>query len=1016
MTSIRVLLVIALTFAGFAGSGLLTAQDHEADTRQSSSNGNGGWTPLFDGKSLAGWEVASGYDFEDGGQVEVQDGCLVIGSGRPATGVRWTGAFPRYDYELELESRRVEGNDFFCGLTFPVGDGALTLILGGWGGGVVGLSCIDGNRAAENETGTYREFKTGQWYHIRLRVTPEKVSAYLDDKYLCGVEPGHRKLNVTGEMEPCLPLGIATWNTTGALRNVRFRTLASDAEPCAFQSARPVWPTGRETEMNLTTGFRAIFSSQPEQRVSLKIAASTVYRAWLNGSFVAVGPARGPHGYYRMDVLDLSRHLRAGQNVLAIEVAGYNVNTYNTLDQPSFLQAEVVTDRDEVLAATGADGLDFVATIPGARVQRVQRYSFQRAFIEVYRQSPRTDAWRNSTAPILDSVELSEVSAKPLLPRRVLLPQFEMRDPVQHVASGQMTKQDPPGQLWKDRSLVNIGPQFKGYPENQLETIPSLEMQVLRSQESKPLASPYEPAEAVALSAGTYRILDFGTNLTGFIGSTLECAEKSRLWFAFDEILTEGDVDFKRLGCVNLVSYELEPGTYTVESIEPYTLRYLKLICVEGACSATQVHLREYKHPDPTQAVFECSDPQLNELYKAGIETFRQNVLDVFMDCPSRERAGWLCDSYFTSRVARDVTGTTLVEQNFFENFLLPDRFEYLPTGMLPMCYPADHNDGIFIPNWSLWFVVQLEEYLERSGDRHTVDALREKVLQLFAFFAGHENSDGLLEKLPSWVFVEWSKANEFVQDVNYPSNMLYAAALAAAGRIYDLPDLQAKAETIREAIRQQSFDGQFFVDNALRKEGKLEVTRNRSEVCQYFAFFFDVASPETHGQLWTVLRDEFGPSRKETKAHWDVHVANSFIGNMLRFELLSRYGNQQQILDESTAYLLYMAERTGTLWENDGAYASCNHGFASHIVHTLYRDVLGVVRMDIPHQTVEVRLADVRLDWCRGSLPTPAGPIQLQWERRGDELVYSVQAPDGYRVEVTNASGRELTAAPAAN
>ena len=76
--------------------------------------------------------------------------------------------------------------------------------------------------------------------------------------------------------------------------------------------------------------------------------------------------------------------------------------------------------------------------------------------------------------------------------------------------------------------------------------------------------------------------------------------------------------------------------------------------------------MREYKHPQPVGAAFACSDEQLNTLYRAGIETFRQNTLDVFMDCPSRERAGWLCDSYFTSRVARDLTGTTVVEQAFF--------------------------------------------------------------------------------------------------------------------------------------------------------------------------------------------------------------------------------------------------------------------------------------------------------------------------------------------------------------
>ena len=62
----------------------------------------------------------------------------------------------------------------------------------------------------------------------------------------------------------------------------------------------------------------------------------------------------------------------------------------------------------------------------------------------------------------------------------MLLPQFEIRDPRQHVAAGHVTKRDKVEQPWKDRSLVNIGPQFKGYPEDQLETIPSLEIQTLQ--------------------------------------------------------------------------------------------------------------------------------------------------------------------------------------------------------------------------------------------------------------------------------------------------------------------------------------------------------------------------------------------------------------------------------------------------------------------------------------------------------------------------------------------------------
>jgi hypothetical protein len=282
----------------------------------------------------------------------------------------------------------------------------------------------------------------------------------------------------------------------------------------------------------------------------------------------------------------------------------------------------------------------------------------------------------------------------------------------------------------------------------------------------------------------------------------------------------------------------------------------------------------------------------------------------------------------------------------------------------------------------------------------------------LFDFFKRYENQDGLLEKLPSWVFVEWSAAADFVQDVNYPTNMLYAGVLTAAGRMYHMPELLAKADHIREVIRRQSFDGHFFVDNAVRKkDGKLDVTRNRTEVCQYYAFFFRVATPQTHPELWSTLRDKFGPNRKKTKEFSDVHMANSFIGNMLRMELLSRAGLSRQILEESIAYLLYMADRTGTLWENTEPSASCDHGFASHIVHTLYRDVLGIRQIDRLGHRVSVQFNDVPLDYCQGMLPTPDGPVRLHWRKTADKIEYQLHVPAGYRVTITNRSGKKLSA-----
>lgn len=776
-----------------------------------------------------------------------------------------------------------------------------------------------------------------------------------------------------------------------------------------FRTARPVWPRGRETEKNLFAGFRAVFDLPASREAVLRIVASTVYRVFVNGRFRGYGPARGPHGYYRVDHLDLTSGLVAGRNLVAIEVAGYNVNTYDVLDQPSFLQAEIEVDG-QVVASTAGSGKRFEAGILKCRVEKVQRYSFQRPFIEIYRMDPSSEDWRGNAAAPFETVACEALAAKNLIPRRAPYPDYALRQPARHVAKGDLETGVAVARLWKDRSLTMIGSKFFGYPESELAEIPSLDLQKVASRNVTAIDKAYAWEDAIALGTNQFHIFDFGTNLSGFFGARVAVSKPVRLYFTFDEILRNGDVDFKRLGCVNAVEYHLAPGTYELECFEPYTLKVLKAMVLEGECSLDHVYLREYVNPDVWKAHFSASDSGLNRLFAAGRETYRQNAVDLFTDCPSRERGGWLCDSYFTGRVEPWLSGHNNVEKAFLENFLLPDKFAHLPEGMLPMCYPADHNNGQFIPNWALWFVLELEEYLGRSNDQRIVDAARPRVTRLFEYFKRFRNSDGLLEKLESWVFIEWSKANDFVQDVNYPSNMLYAAALAAAGRMYGVPEWRDEAGKVRDVIRRQSFDGEFFVDNALRRNGVLTPTHNRTETCQYYAFYLDTATPETHGKLWEILRDKFGPARKEKGLYPEIYPANSFIGNVLRLELLSRAALSRQIVEETRAYLLYMADRTGTLWENVGDYASLNHGFASHVVNVLYRDVLGLNRVDAVRKTVHLRFTDTSLAWCEGRVPVPGGAVLLRWEKENGAIAYKLEAPAGYAVTVDNHSGAPLS------
>ena len=173
------------------------------------------------------------------------------------------------------------------------------------------------------------------------------------------------------------------------------------------------------------------------------------------------------------------------------------------------------------------------------------------------------------------------------------------------------------------------------------------------------------------------------------------------------------------------------------------------------------------------------------------------------------------------------------------------------------------------------------------------------------------------------------------------------------------------------------------------------------------------MAGLETHKELWLTLRDEFGPKRLETKAYPEVHQANAFVGNYLRLELLSRFGRCRQLKQELLDYFLYTAEKTGTLWEHRRSSASCNHGFASHVAHFLYRDVLGLYRVDTQKKVVELRFSDVGLDFCQGTMPTAEGVVSLWWRTEGDKILYRASVPAGFLLKVTNLTGRRLTLAP---
>ena len=223
LRSSAALVLVSLLPAGFTAADEKAAKDQPSVATKSSAED---WQPLFNGKDLDGWKVTN---FGGEGDVLIENGDVVITQGADLSGIHTDRKLPKSNYEVQFEAQREAGGDFFAGLTFPIRDSFCSLIIGGWGGGVCGISSLDGMDASENDTTSYQQFDKGRWYRIRLVVRDEHISAWIDDKQIVDVDTTGRRIGVRFEVERSKPFGFATYATTGRIRKARIRSLPPES-------------------------------------------------------------------------------------------------------------------------------------------------------------------------------------------------------------------------------------------------------------------------------------------------------------------------------------------------------------------------------------------------------------------------------------------------------------------------------------------------------------------------------------------------------------------------------------------------------------------------------------------------------------------------------------------------------------------------------------------------------------------------------------------------------------------
>lgn len=691
-----------------------------------------------------------------------------------------------------------------------------------------------------------------------------------------------------------------------------------------FFKAKPIWIEGKEREMNVHAVFHA--DVKTDEQMELHVGGTAFYRIFADNTFVAFGPARTAKGYIREEIYTLPE----GTREVVIEAVGYYCKSIATVWQRSFVMAELQC-KGEVYAYTGNG---FLAFEPRCKVQKVERYSVQRHFTEIwdYRSSKSlVDSIYQVPIAILDDTPV-------VLDRRVSYPEYRDIDLSMASITGTLEYDEERPYKPIRYSWATVPTEWGIFDWEEIPYHPYTWIQ--RHNQNITQRNVSLP---ITLNKGEYAIFDFRQIEAGFVRADLESLGESDVVIGYTELYEGDEFVFQNMNVHNVVEIFLPEGDRRqVLSFEPYTYRFAILAVKEGCIRLHGFGVKTYMLGTEDVRQIQTDDKVLNDIYQAAIRNYAHNEVDLYMDCPSRERAGWIGDSYFTAKGEYALTGDTKTEDAFLENYRLFENRGEFPEGAIPECYPSDMPPkGDFIPQFTMLFILEVEEYINVRGHQDMAEKFRERIYGLLGFYRRYENEDGLLERLPSWNFVEWGTANDWIQDVSYPTNFLYSKVLECIGKLYNDEECLSRCEEVRKKAIEQSFNGQYFLDHSVRTaDGKLVLQKEASEVGQYYAVLFgDVdIHAETYRELKDLILHVFSPDRGGVMP--EILEFNMIMGAYMRMELLAKMKEYDLLLHDIKRIFGQMEQDTGTLWEYRIHKGSYDHGICAYVAAAIQNGI----------------------------------------------------------------------------
>ena len=775
-------------------------------------------------------------------------------------------------------------------------------------------------------------------------------------------------------------------------------------------------PTPRSLEeANRHIYFRRTFEiTEVPPSVPVWATADGRYRLFANGVALGRGPARSNATYRFVDHYDLTPHLRPGRNVIAVLAHSYGRNTA-WYELPGwdhgrafgcggfFLQGEATTSGQSLRLDTNEEWRCL-----NAEAWRRDVPSNSLGWSEVFDARRVPDGW--TEADFDDSVwEVAET----------------LRVAGRHYSGDVVPFQYL---LRCDIPAQREGPQALGRPITCHEVDASTGGNDVAARMLVETLRPLSTCRVnvaldtfdIAPDRGISVVYDFGEVVAGYIGFEVEGPAGTVVdFYPGEQILPDGRVRiFDGIPGFDppiAHRYVMRAGRQSWERFEWNGLRYLQVTFRDAAepLHVRAVTVKRTGYPVEERGAFECSDPVLNRLWKAGARTLRLCMHDAYIDCPSREQRQYM-DACLQARFNYAAFGDTRLAARLIRQISDSQR----PEGLTMLAAPGDFGVACFtnIPDFCLLWIMMIGDYLVYADDPEIVDDVYPSVVKALRWFEHCLHDEDLLTDVPHWVFVDWAETDRKGQVTTL--NAQFAAALRVAsslaktvGHARAATRFDALAVRVGAAINRLLWDEERGVYVDARHHGRQ--SRRISQQSNAMVIALEVAPEERRERIWATILD---PQRlllthaldhEGNKTPFDeetqVVLAQPFHSYFLHAALRNSGKIDEIVNNLCTRWGEMLADGESTFretWQLDSVTSKC-HAWSATPTFDLSTDILGVTPIAAGFRRLRIAPHIGGLEWARGRYPTPHGEVLVHWQRREDEVWLQVTVPFGCEAEI---------------